>query len=220
MPRVVALAAAAALALGAVWVAGCKDPEQGVVSSNPDEVAKSVGELAKRGTDEAVAKIDLATTHADSMVATEAIRSLGSMHRPKAVEALRRVASEEKRPDVREAAVLELGRQTRDQQIALLEGVLQRDPQPRVRAAAASSLARLNAWGSIPLLLDVAERDPDVLVQSRAVAAVETMIGMRFGYDTAAPAEQRQKVLTRMRSIAVTAAASLKQAETRRRPGG
>jgi HEAT repeat protein len=212
-----ALVAAAAFAIGVLCAAGCKDPDQGVTSSNPNDVAKSVGDLAKRGTDAAVEQISRVATHTDSMVATEAVRSLGSMRQPKAVQALQRVAAEEKRPDVREAAVLELGRQTRDQQVRLLEEVLQRDPEPRVRAAAASSLSRLKAWDTIPLLMDVAEKDPDLMVQSRAVAAVETMIGLKFGYDAHALPEQRQKALVRMRSIAMTAAATLKQAETRQR---
>jgi HEAT repeat protein len=212
-----ALVAAAAFAIGGLCAAGCKDPDQGIQSSNPNDVAKSVGELAKRGTDEAVEQISRAATHADSMVATEAVRSLGSMRQPKAVEALRRVAAEEKRPDVREAAVLELGRQTCDPQVRLLEETLQRDPEPRVRAAAASSLARLKAWDTLALLMDVAEKDPDLMVQSRAVAAVETMIGLKFGYDAHAPPAERQKALARMRSIAMTAAATLKQGETRRR---
>ena len=139
------------------------------------------------------------------------------MRQPKAVQALQRVVAEEKRPDIREAAVLELGRQTCDQQVRLLEEVLQRDPEPRVRAAAASSLARLKAWDTLPLLMDVAEKDPDLMVQSRAVAAVETMISLKFGYDVHAPPEQREKALARMRGIAMTAAATLKQGETRRR---
>jgi len=215
-----AAVAGAAVVLAAFWTAGCKDPAQGVQSSDPNEVARSVSDLAKRGRDEDVERIEQVTTHTDTMVATEAVRSLGSMRRPKAVQALSRVAAEEKRCEVRETAVIELGRQREEPSLGMLEQILQRDPDPRVRAAAASSLSRLRAWDSVPLLMDVAEKDPDLMVQGRALAAVETMIGLKFGYESAAPPEERRKAIARMRVIAMTAAATLRQAEARKGAAG
>jgi HEAT repeat protein len=207
---------ASALAIGA----GCSDPSKGLASSDPSEVVTSVKELARAGRDADVERISQATTHADTMVATEAVRCLGSIRREKAVEALSRVVTEEKRPPVREAAVLELGRQTSDPPIRVLEQTVQHDADSRVRGAAATSLARLRAWDQIPLLMDVAEKDPDPVVRSRAVGAIETMLGVKFGYELHGMPEQQHKALARMRSIAMKAAATLRDAEARRNGRG
>jgi hypothetical protein len=175
--------------------------------------------LASRGHDEDVQQIELATINSDSVVAAEAVRGLGSVHRAAAVETLKRVALEEQRPEVREEAVYQLGLQRESPPVGFLEQTLLRDGSPRVRAAAASSLERLRVWEDIPLLVDVAEKDPDVMVQSRAVSAVEGMIGAKIGYDLQASVQDRRNAVKRLRAIAVTAGAALAPQDVHRAGG-
>jgi len=211
--------ALAALAASAFFAPGCSEAGQGISSPDSQEVIASVGELAARGSDEDVIQIEVATISADPEVAAEAVRGLGSIRRPEAVEALKRVIGEETRPEVREEAAYQLGLHREAPPIPFLEQLLQRDASPRVRAAAASSLARLREWSDIPLLVDVAENDADVMVQGRAVAAVESMIGIRVGFDRHASAAERRKAVQRLRSVAMTAGAVLAPQDDRRRGG-
>lgn len=213
---VLALAAAGA---GSLCVCGCAEPGQAINSSDSREVVKAVGELAARGSDEDVIQIEVAAISTDVQAASEAVRGLGSIRRAEAVEALTRIIAEETRPEVREEAAYQLGLQQEAPPIELLEQVLQRDSSPRVRAAAASSLGRLRVWEDIPLLVDVAEREADVMVQARAVAAVESMIGLRVGYDWQASAQERGKAVRRLRGIALTAGAALAPQDARRAGG-
>jgi len=213
------ISALAALAASALFAPGCSEPGQGINSPDSSEAIASVGELAARASDEDVIQIEVATISADPQVAAEAVRGLGSIRRPEAVEALKRVITEETRPEVREEVAYQLGLQRETPPIQFLEQVLQRDASPRVRAAAASSLARLRGWEDIPLLMDVAEKDADAMVQSRAVAAVESMIGISVGYDWHASAAERRKAVQRLRSVALTAGAALAPQDPRREGG-
>jgi HEAT repeat protein len=212
-----ALAAAAAVAL--FCAPGCAEPGQGINSSDSREVIASVNELAARGSEEDVVQIELATISTDAHVAAEAVRGLGSIRCAEAVAALKRVAVEEKRPEVREEVAYQLGLQREEAPIEVLEQLLQRDASPRVRAAAASSLARLRVLEDIPLLVDVAERETDVFVQSRAVSAVESMIGLKVGYDVRAPAPERRSAVRRLRGVALVAGAALAPQDARREGG-
>ena len=212
-------AVAAAVAVGLLCAPGCSEPGQAVNSSDAREVVKAVGELAARGSDEDVMQIELAAINTDVHVAAEAVRGLGAIRSAEAVAALKRVALEEERPEVREEVAYQLGLQSEDASMQLLEQLLQHDASARVRAAAASSLARLRVWVDIPLLMDVAERETDVMVQSRAVAAVESMIGLKVGYDSRATAHERRSALSRLRGIALTAGAALAPQDAHRERG-
>jgi HEAT repeat protein len=192
--------ALAAVAVGLLCAPGCSEPGQAVNSSDAREVVKAVGELAARGSDEDV-------------------RGMGAIRSAEAVAALKRVALEEERPEVREEVAYQLGLQSEDASMQLLEQLLQHDTSARVRAAAASSLARLRVWVDIPLLMDVAERETDVMVQGRAVAAVESMIGLKVGYDSRATAQERRSALSRLRGIALTAGAALAPQDAHRERG-
>jgi HEAT repeat protein len=206
-----------AAAAGLLCAAGCAEPGQSVNSPDSREVIAAVGELAQRGRDDDVVQIELATINGDSLVAAESVRALGSLRRAEAVEALKRVVTEEKRPEVREETVYQLGLQRQEAPVVvdILEQLVQRDALPRVRAAAATGLARLRVWEDIPLLVDVAERDADAMVQSRAVAAVESMIGLKVGYDWQASASERRAAVKRLRGIAMTAGAALAAQDAR-----
>ncbi|MCX5684123.1 MAG: HEAT repeat domain-containing protein, partial [Planctomycetota bacterium] len=199
---------------------GCAEPGQGINSSDSREVITSVNALAARGSAEDVVQIELATISTDAHVASEAVWGLGSIHSAEAVAALKRVAVEEKRPEVREEVAYQLGLQRQEASIEmLLEQLLLNDVSPRVRAAAASSLARLRVWEDIPLLVDAAERETDAMVQSRAVSAVESMIGTKVGYDVRAPAPDRRSAVRRLRGVALVAGAALASQDARREGG-
>jgi len=209
-------ALAAAGAAGLLCAAGCTEPGQGINSPDSREVVTAVNELAARGSDDDVMQIELATINGDAQVAAEAVRALGAIRSVEAATALKRVAVEERRPEVREEVAYQLGLQGEEVPAPFLEQLILRDTSPRVRAAAASSLGRLRVWVDIPLLVDVAEKDADAMVQSRAVAAVESMIGIGVGYDSRASAPERRKALARLRGVALTAGAALAPQDGRR----
>jgi hypothetical protein len=158
---------ALSLGLAAACLPGCQDPADKANSSDALQAMDGVRELARRGRDEDVARVAEAVGHQDSMVAAAAVRSLGSMRQAKAAEALKHVASTERRPEVREEAVLQLGRQTEGDPLVLLRRVVRSDPDPRVRAAAATSLGHMKSLAVVPLLVEVAE------TEACAVSAVQ-----------------------------------------------
>jgi len=209
-------ALAAVGAAGFFCAAGCTEPGQGINSPDSREVVAAVKELAARGSGDDVTRIELATINADAQVAAEAVRALGAIRSAEAATALKRVAVEERRPEVREEVAYQLGLQGEEAPAQFLEQLILRDASPRVRAAAASSLGRLRVWVDIPLLVDVAEKDADAMVQSRAVAAVESTIGVGVGYDWRASVQERRKALVRLRGIAMTAGAALAPQDRRR----
>jgi HEAT repeat protein len=215
-----ALRVALILGLAGACLPGCQDPADKANSSDAVKAMEGLRELAKRGGDADVARIAEAVGHQDTMVASEAVRSLGSMRQAKAAEALKRVASTERRPEVREEAVLQLGRQTEGDPLVLLRRVVRSDPDPRVRAAAATSLGHMKSLADVPLLVEVAETDADPMVQARAVGAIERMIGLKFGYEAKDPPEERAKAVARVRSIAPTAAATLQQRRAQQNRAG
>jgi len=192
--------------------AGCSDPTSKLSDANSDEVIKGLRQCAKSDSDEVAEKVAQIVNHQDEMVAAEAVRSLGDMRRSaKVLPVLRQVAAQDKRGAVRQEAVVQLGKQKAPEALDTLRSVVKADPDPRVRAAAATSLSRQRSLPDVALLVEIAENEQDPMVQSRAVGAVERLIGLKFGYDPTAPLAERKKALQRMRSIALTAAASLQQ---------
>lgn len=200
----------AAVGLG-VGLLGCRDPVDKLQSANPDECIEGLREMAHRGHEGDVECVAQVASRADNKVAAEAVRALGGMGRPQAVQALAKVAADDRRSGIREEAVLQLGRRRDDKALDVLRTAVVHDPDPQVRAAAATSIARLRSYADVPLLMDVAERDEDPQVQSRAVGAVEGMIGLKFGYNAKGSPEERAAVLARARSIGTRAAAALMQ---------
>ena len=209
MSRHARLVAAVVLAMGGLWVAGCGDSTDKLKSDDSATCVQGLRELAKSSRDEAVQKVAETVGHRDEVVAAEAVRALGQIRRPRAAEALKQVASAERRGVVRQEAVIQLGRRPDANSLEVLRQVVETDPDPRVRAAAATSLARLGSLTDVPLLVKVAENDDDLVVQSRAVGAVESLSGLKFGYDSKAPVDERKRALERMRGVAATAAAVL-----------
>lgn len=219
MSRPVALMAACAAALMAVWPAGCSDPSADLNSPDSDVCREALRECAKSDADGVVERVAEVVAHDDTMVAVEAVRALGSMRTARAIEILGEVASgaRDKRNAIRQEAAIQLGRQQGPEALEVLRKVVKVDPDPGVRAAAITSLRWRQSLKDVPLLVEVAETETDRVVQARAVRAVEQLVSLRFGYDPASSAEERQKAIGRMRRKALTAARSVYEWRERRR---
>ncbi len=117
-------------------LAGCSDPAGKLNSSNPDEVIAAIRAVAQRGSETDVDLLADMTANKEEFFAKEAVRGIGSIQRPKAVEALRRVATVETRGSIRAEAVLQLARQPDAETAELLRKIALNDPDPPVRSAA------------------------------------------------------------------------------------
>jgi HEAT repeat protein len=180
-------------------------------SANPDECIAGLREVAQRAREADVGRVAEVASRPDATVAAEAVRSLGAIDRPQAVQALAKVAADDRRSSIRGEAVLQLGRRREDDVLVVLRSVIVHDPAPQVRGAAAISIARLRSYKDVPLLIEVAEKDDDLDVQGRAVGAVESLIGLKFGYNGRGTPEERAEALARMRNVAPKAAALLER---------
>ncbi len=220
-----------ALCLGlvaGVWtalaLAGCNDPTADLDSDRAEEVIRALRACAQSGDEQVVDRVASVVTHPDVMVAGEAVRTLGRLRNPKAVEVLKELAAgaRDKRSAVRVEAVTQLGRrlEAREEVLPVLRQALKVDPDPRVRAAAATSIAKQRSLNDVALLVEVAENETDPVVQARAVGAVEQLVGLKFGYNPAAPKAEREAALRRMRRLATTAAAAMKRYLDQKARGG
>ena len=147
----------------------------------------------------------------DDRVASEAIRTLGEVRGTEAAQVLSQVAQDDGRSSIRASAAMQLGRLEDVASVDVLRNLIRTDPDPGVREAAIASLRRLQSLDAVPFMVDAAEAETDVAVQRRAVEAVEGLIGMKFSYNPKASAEDRAAAVARMRSLAVVAAAALRE---------
>jgi len=212
MSRAVVLAAVCGAGLLAAGLAGCSDPSENLDLSDRDACLQALRKCAEGGSDEAVDRVAAVVANDDTLLAAEAVRTLGRMATPHAVEVLCDVASgaREKRGGLRQEAVVQLGRQEGPEVLKVLRQVVKMDPDPRVRVGAITSLTRQRSLKDVPLLVEVAETDADPVVQARAVGAVERLVQLKFRYNPAGTPEERQEALRRMRSLALTAARAVK----------
>ena len=212
MSRPVVLAAVCGAAVMGLGLLGCSDPSEKLDVSDRDACLEALRECAAGGSDEAVDRVAAVVGHDDTLLAAEAIRTLGRMNTPRAVEVLCEMASgaREKRGGLRQEAVVQLGRQEGAEALKVLRQVVKMDPDPRVRVGAITSLTRQRSLEDVPLLVKVAETDSDPVVQARAVGAVERLVQLKFRYNPAGTPEERQEALRRMRSLALTAARAVK----------
>ena len=217
--RATGMTAFAAGALACLMMAGCSDPTVNLESGDADETIRALRQCAKTPSEKVVERVAQVVSHEDTMVAAEAVRSLGRMQHPKAVETLADVAGgkTDRRSALRQEAVVQLGRlrEAREAVLPVLRDVVQHDPDPRVRGAAAVSLSKQQSLLDVPLLMEVAENETDRVVQAQAVGAVERMVGLKFGYDPSASQEEREAALRRMRRVAGPAAAAVKHRRQR-----
>jgi len=213
--RTTGTTACAVAALTCLTIGGCSDPTVDLDSPDADKKIEALRRCARQPDDEVVERVAEVVSHRDTMVAAEAVRSLGRMGHPKAVDVLKEVAGvgKHRHSALRREAVIQLGRQreAREEVLPVLRQCLKEDADPRVRAAAALSISRQRSLVDAPLLMETAETEPDPVVQTRAVRAVERLVGMRFRYDPTAPKAQRDAALRRMRRVATRVAANLKR---------
>ncbi|MFO8011960.1 MAG: HEAT repeat domain-containing protein [Phycisphaerae bacterium] len=204
-------------AAGLAWLAlaGCSDPTVDLESGDSKETIAALRECADAASEKVAERVEEVVSHEDTMVAAEAVRTLGRMRHPRAVDALKKVAAgdKERRSALRQEAVIQLGRQrdAKEKVLPVLRDILQRDPDPRVRGAAAVSISKQKSLHDVALLMEVAENETDRVVQAQAVGAVERMVGLKFGYDPSAPKAERDAALERMRRFAIRAAAAVEQ---------
>jgi HEAT repeat protein len=194
-----------AAGLAAVGLGGCQDPVEKLGSSDAAIVIKALQDLAIRGRESDIDRIVEVTGNADELVARQAVWCLGTIRKPKADEALKKLVKDDKRDAIRQEAVNQLAARPEAQPYELLETVVRHDPSATVRAAAATAFARLNALRYIPMLIDVVEHDTDRMVEARAAAAVESLAGARFFYDANGAPDEKRKALERMRHSATPA---------------
>jgi HEAT repeat protein len=215
-PGITVLAAAVASLVSA----GCSDPTVDLDSGDSDQTIAALRECAGSANEKVVERVAEVVSHEDTMVAAEAVRSLGRMRHPAAVDALKQVAGgqKERRSPLRQEAVIQLGRQrgAKEKVLPVLRDILQRDPDPRVRGAAAVSISKQKSLHDVALLMEVAENETDRVVQAQAVGAVERMVGLKFGYDPSGSKAERDAALERMRRFAIRAAAAVEQWEKKK----
>jgi HEAT repeat protein len=208
MAKHVALAVALAGAgLFGLWVAGCSDPAKDAKSGDAKKQMKAFSELAKQGDQKAIEAISEGVKDPNPEVAVEAVRNLGSIRRPAAVTALKKVATADQRDVVRQEAVAQLGKVGGREAMGVLRQAARVDPDPRVRETAAYGFAIHRSFEDVPLLVEIAETEQDPVVQTRAVRAIEMILGMTFKYDPGAPLAVRKEALARIHLQAATLAA-------------
>ena len=215
MRQGVATTGLSAFVLGALLAAGCSESAVEKVKS-PDQAKRLEGlqELARQDTPEALTLAREVIAHEDVTTARAAVRTVSRMSRRSAVSVLARVAAEEKRPQVREEAVLALSYGREPSSADELRQVLRTDADPRVRAAAATGLGRIGNLSDVEFLLEVADKDTEPLVQSHAVGALDRLLGIGFTFDASAPAEDRQVTLRLIRQAAMIRAQVLRARAT------
>ena len=208
MAKHVALAVALAGAgLFGLWVAGCSDPAKDAKSGDAKKQMKALSELAKQGDERAIEVISEVVKDTNPQVATEAVRNLGSIRRPAAITALKKVATADQRDVVRQEAVGQLAKVGGQEAMGVLRQAALVDPDPRVRETAAMGFAIHRSFEDVPLLVQIAETEQDPVVQTRAVRAIEMILQMTFKYDPGAPMKERKEALARIRLQAARLAA-------------
>jgi HEAT repeat protein len=186
-------------------MAGCSDPSKGLTSSDPQVRAQAIRELSASGADAAARQVASVARHEDDRTASQAILALGRMASPCAAEALKDVVTAERRVALRRLAAVSLTQRPEPLAAEALRRAVKTDTSPEVRAEAALGLARRGTVDDVYLLADAATSEPDSRAAHSEVTAVETLVGLRFPYDPAAPPEVRRECLERMRTFAIRA---------------
>ena len=195
---------------------GCREsPDVKARSNDPTERVAAVRDLARDGSEAALAQLEPLAAHEDPRTALEACRAIGRTPRPRAARALAGVLQADRRPEVRLEAAIQLGYRPEREAAEALRGAVEADAEPRVRAAAAASLGKIGDLADVPLLVRVAETAADPLLEAAAVEAVERIVRMGFCYNPAAPEKDRQAAIRRMRFWALRVAVMLQEQRTK-----
>jgi len=191
--------------------AGCPDPEQQVSSRDPGDRIRAIREMADRGSEADVQRLAEAAAHEDAGTAVEAVAALARTDRMTAVAALSRVATKDRRPQVRQMAVSSLTQHKQPEAVQALREVVATDENRDVQGEAAVALGRVGTLDDVALLLGIVQADEDPVVVSRAVAGIERLVSVRFGYDPAAPADERALARRRVLAEAPALVARIRQ---------
>jgi len=202
--------AAEAAVLGACFLlGGCSGSGDDLASTDTAARLRDIHELERKDSDAAARRLTQAVQGQDAATATEAVWALGRMQNPTACAVLHDLAVGSNKQSVRSTAILALCWQVqRDREdAAQVRGLLRRSAQgdgdATVRATAAGALGVVGTLEDVDLLVKVASADTDVRVQSQSVRAIERLMGgVRFDYDSTAPAADREAVLARIRELA------------------
>lgn len=198
--REAAIVVAAIVGLGLAPV-GCSEPSEDLTASEREKRIEAVRVLGREDDPESVDQLTEAVSHPDEITATEAVRAIGRSRSRSATETLARIARQEDRPRVRLEATVQLGQREDPQAAEALRWVVKNDDRPSVRGAAAAGLAQVGGVRDILMLVETAEREESVIAESQAVGAAERLLGIRFGYNSRAPREERKKVIARVRRL-------------------
>ena len=130
--------------------------------------------------------------------ACRVVRAMGRVGR-KAVAPIR-VAMKDKRPEVREVAVIAISKAGDEEDAPALSTAVIEDESPVVRAAAALTLGRMRAYPQVPTLLKAMD-DDDENVRRRANAAIVKIIGASVSFNAAAAPEKRRRDIASLRTL-------------------
>ena len=207
--------AAVGVVLGGIFLglaaSGCSDPGGRLNSTDANERFEAIRDLEQQGSEEAVARLAKAATHEDTGTAIEAIWALSRVNSKRAARDLSKVATSERRAQVRQVAMMALARRNEPVSRETAVRVLQSDSDPSVRGEAAAALGRVGTLDDVKLLAETAATDGSAVVEGRSVAAVERLLHVRFRYDPGASADERREVLERVRRLAPEIAEKCKQ---------
>ena len=191
-PRLLILiVATVVLALVVVWqwsVGGAEDGGDG-------EAFRRIEKFANNGDEGALAR---EAAVEDVKVACRAVRAMGRVGR-KALGGIR-VAMKDKRPAVRQAAVIAVSQAGGETDTPTVSEVVLTDESPAVRAAAVLSLGRMRAYTQMETLLGALD-DKDENVRRRANAAIVKIVGASVGFKASASPEKRRQDIASLRSM-------------------
>lgn len=188
--------------LAVLLAAGCSDSSNNLSSSDQAERMRAIFAVAARADDNAVEQLAPLVKDADIKVASEAIVALGRIRSDRAREVLQTVVTSEPRGDLRMWAATGLAQHKDPKVVEVLRRAVSRDPAPKVRAAAAAAVGRIGTVDDAPYLADAAMSENDQSVVRSEVTAIQSLVGVYFGYKPDAPPEARRAVLTRIRDQA------------------
>jgi len=173
------------LALTAVGLEGCSEPETETDRVQALERAGNVDALAKRVID------------AEPDEGRLAVRSLGRLG-GQAEPALRQ-AMKKGKPAIRaEAALVYPTVTSRQEAQEPLSELARDDPEPYVRASAVTALGHMRAMDSMDAILE-ALNDPNLLVRRRAADAVKRIVGRSYELYLNGPEEKRLQAIDGLR---------------------
>jgi len=136
-------------------------------------------------------------------LARRATRALGAVG-AKSLPALKKILSEDKRPEVRQQAAHAMAQSIKAaaqpakpldmQTTAALVTAVSSDKAPEVRASAASVLGHLYDYNNMDSLLKAMD-DEDLNVRRKAYEAVSRIFGRRYEFNTNSPSAERKVVI-------------------------